>query len=183
MIGKRLNFINRICFIILVCVLFSSFAYSQKGISYEEKAVIYFCNNIKQIKKGLIDYSIRFKWQTTGYPSRLYKIADCVGDISLKQDSIPNKVKFDKLEKLISYRTFDVINITKVEGCNFLKRHIFAPFNKQIYTLHVFNAVEYKGIYFVELYLVNKNMQIWEFLVKFNNRGEPVEHCISYFIY
>ncbi len=174
---------NRICLIILICVLFNQFLYSQKQISLEEKAVVYFCNNIKQIKKSLIDYNIRFKWKTTGHHSSVYKIADCIGDISLIKGSIPNKTELNKQERLISSKTCNIINIPPVGGCNFLKKHVFAPFNKRIYTLQVFNAIEYKESYFVELYLANKNMQTWEIIVKFNQDGEFIEHCISSIIY
>lgn len=61
--------------------------------------------------------------------------------------------------------------------------YVFAPFNKRKYTLQVFNAIEYKGMHFVELYLVNKNLQTWVIGVKFNKDGEPIEHCISSIIY
>lgn len=81
MIGKKL-ILSKV-FILIIGTLFSESLLSAQELNgLEQKAVAYFCDNVKEIKQGLNDYSIRFKRETTGKPSRIYNIADCVGIFS-----------------------------------------------------------------------------------------------------
>lgn len=182
MTGKKLIFSG--AFLLLFCIsLYSQTAKTQAPSGLEAKAVAYFCHNVIRIKKNLTDYNIRFKGNTTGKSSDVYKVADCLGDISLIKDSISNKVELDNLAALNDLNENRIINTVQPNGCSFLKKKVFAPFNKRIYTLKIFNAIKYKERYFVELYLSNKNLNTWIICIEFNKNGEPLSHCTSSIIY
>lgn len=157
-------------------------AQTSNSISLEEKAVIYFCQNVHNIDRNLLDYKIRFNNYTTGKASNIFYIADCEEDISLIHNHIPNETYLDSI---------DVVNKSKKQerrkisyDCKFLKRMVVAPFNKRIYRLYVYNAIEYKNRYFVELILRNKHTETWVICVKFDKENlEPINHCVSFFIY
>jgi hypothetical protein len=182
MIGKKLN-LSKVFLLLVSTFVFVPLLNAQELNVLEQKAVAYFCNNVTEIKQGLIDYNIRFKGVTTGKPSRVYKIADCVGDIRLIKDSIPNKIELDSLENYHESKVYEKISIELSEECSFLKRNVFAPFNKRIYTLQVFNAISYKENHYVELYLSNKNLNTWVICIAFNEKGEPASHCTSFIVY
>lgn len=182
MIGKKPN-LSKGFLLLVSCFVLVPLLNAQELNGLEQKAVDYFCNNVTEIKKGLIDYNIRFKGVTNGNPSRVYKIADCVGDIRLIKDSIPNKIELDSLENCYESKVYKKISIELPEECSFLKKNVFAPFNKRIYTLQVFNAIRYKENHYVELYLANKNLNTWVICIAFNEKGEPISHCTSFIVY
>lgn len=182
MIGKKLN-LNKAFLLLVSTLVFVPLLNAQELKGLEQKAVAYFCNNVTEIKQGLIDYNIRFKGVTTGKPSRVYKIADCVGDIQLIKDIIPNKIELDSLENYHESIEYEKISIELPEKCSFLKKNVFAPFNKRVYTLQVFNSINYKGRYYVELYLANRNLNTWVICIAFNEKGVPIEHCKSFIVY
>lgn len=166
---------------ILLCVNFT-IAQDFKSGDLEKKALKYFCENISEIKQTLTKNQIRFKGATIGKYSNVYDIADCKKDISLITDSIPDKLYLDSLNNF--YKSKVVGPLTMNYECTFLKKKIFAPFNKYIYTLHLFHAINYKDFYFVEIYLVNKNKETWIVGIKFDKKSlKPVSHCTSYLIY
>lgn len=172
--------------IILFILLFSGFSLlgnSPKPYFLEQKALLYFCQNVKDINKNLIDFNVRFNGKTTGKPSSLFNIADCLGDICLIKDSIPNKNELDSLSKANKHKTYPVVSIGYPINCEFLKKHVFAPFNKRIYTLYVFNAVKYNESYYVELFLKNKNRSTWVVCIKFDESKNPVNHCSSFIVF
>ncbi|HUX53332.1 MAG TPA: hypothetical protein VMV56_02840, partial [Williamwhitmania sp.] len=142
MIVRMIKFIPILLLLIFENLTATSQPELPKGLSLEKEAVIYFCQNLNSIDKGLTDYNIRFNNYTNGVKSRIFDVADCEGDINLIKNLIPNRSYLDSL---------DCDSRSEVEkrqkilvDCKFLKKTIFAPFNKRIYTLYVFNAVEYK---------------------------------------
>jgi len=182
MTGKKLIF-SKLCLLVVFAIANVLITNAQANLSIENKAVTYFCSNINQINNKLIDYNIRFKERTTGKPSRVYDIADCFKEISLIKDSIPNESELDSLKAVHTTYEKDVISISRPLKCTFLKKVVFAPFNKRIYTLKVNNAIEYKEMHYVELYLSNKNLNTWIVCVEFNQKGEPIRHCVTSIIY
>lgn len=182
MTGKR-KILSKLCLLVFVFVVIALSTKAQSNLHLENKAVAYFCKNIKQINNRLIDYDIRFKGYTTGYPSRVYSIADCFEEISLIKDSIPNESELDSLKAVYDNFEKNRIFISQSSKCTFLKKNVFAPFNKRIYTLKVYNVIEYKDMFYVELYLSNKNFNTWIICVEFNQEGEPIRNCVSSMIY
>jgi len=180
MTGKRQNF-SKLYLLVFITVVIVLPTKAQSNLKLENKAVTYFCEKINQINSKLIDYDIRFKGYTTGYPSRVYNIADCFEEISLIKDSIPNESKLDSLKAM--HNNYEKNAISLQSKCTFLKKNIFAPFNKRIYTLKVYNAIEYNEMFYVELYLSNKNYNTWIVCVEFNQEGEPIRDCVTSMIY
>ena len=158
-------------------LLFSQVA--QQTPTLEEKALIYFCNNIESIDKSLNDYKIRFSGNTTGSASNVYDIADCIGSINLIRDSIPGENILDSLRNYHKRLNLEPkkLNFT----CKALQKRI-VPSKKQNYSLQIFHAIEYKGYYFVEIYLANKKNSSWIIAVKFDKVSlEPISYCVKYF--
>ena len=177
--GKILDKIFLLLVFMFSC--FFLFGNDLKPYLIEQKAVRYFCENVKDINKNLIDFNIRFNGKTLGgKPSSVFIIADCLGDISLMIDSIPHKNELDSISEYNKNKLHPTISIGYPEKCDFLRKYVFAPFNKWIYTLYVFNAIEYNGTYHVELYLVNKIRNSWSVVVVFDESNNPVNHCISF---
>lgn len=99
------------------------------------------------------------------------------------KDSIPNKIELDSLENFQESKVYEKKIIKLSEECSFLKRNIFAPFNKRIYTLQVFNAISYKEYHYVELYLSNKNLDTMVICIAFNEKREQISYCTSLIVY
>src|SRR5690606_21430735 len=90
----------------------------------ENKALDYFCNNISKIKPELARSNIKFTGYTFARASNVFEIANCLRDIKLIKDSIPNVELLDSLKELNAKRQFQEV---KIEAkCSFLKKRIFA---------------------------------------------------------
>ena len=173
---------NSVLILCMVLLSINSRAQSKIPQGLESKALNYFCNNISKIKKGIAENKIRFTSYTMGKPSNVYELADCRGDIKLIKDSIPNAALLDSLKKLNAGYQHQKIKIES--SCPILKKRICSPFNKNIYTLHLFHALEYKGYYYVQIFLVNRNKQTWTLGVRFDkSTSDVVDHCLSSLIY
>jgi hypothetical protein len=175
---KTLNKLLLVIFFIQIQgLLFSQVA--KQTPTLEEKALIYFCNNIESINKNLNDYKIKFSGKTTGRASNVYDIADCIGSISLIRDSIPGENILDSLKDYHKRLNLEPkkVNFT----CNALQKRIVHS-KKQNYSLQIFHAIEYKGYYFVEIFLANKKNSNWIVGVKFDKVSlEPISYCAKYF--
>jgi hypothetical protein len=171
--------------VIILCtgvLSINSLAQSTVPQGLERKALNYFCDNISNIKKGLSDNKIRFSGYTIGKVSNIYELADCIGDIELIKDSIPNVEVLDSLIELNERYQYEKIKI--ISSCPILNKHIYSPFNKNIYTLHLFHALEYNGYYYVQVFLINRNRQTWTLGVRFDKSSlDVVDHCLSSLIY
>ncbi|MDP4280869.1 MAG: hypothetical protein Q8867_01840 [Bacteroidota bacterium] len=151
----------------------------QQTLTLEEKALIYFCNNVESINKNLNDYKIKFSGKTTGSASNVYDIADCIGSINLIRDSIPGGNILDSLRDYYKGLNLEPkkLNFT----CNSLQKRIMHS-TSQNYSLQIFHAIEYKGYYFVEIFLANKKNSNWIVGVKFDRVSlEPISYCVKYF--
>jgi len=148
---------------------------SQENI-LEERALVFFCENISQIKEGIIDYNIKFSGRIMGKSSDVFDIADCLGDISLIENNIPD---IDGLDSLSTVNKKLIISSKHLKyDCGFLRKFCV---NKKSYTLRVFEAIEYKNSYYVELYLVNKRRSSWVICIKLDMvKKEPIDYCIKY---
>ncbi len=173
-IGKRQN-LSRVA---LICILLLAFSINVKSKgrydSLEQKAVIYFCENIEKLN----NYNISFGGMTAGVGGNIFDIAHCVGDIHVIKDSISNREELNNIQKQIDSTCFEKKEIN-IEKYNFFKRRIF--FNKYAFRLKVYNAIRYKGKFYVELFLLNKDMQVWIVCVEFDNSGVPISHCTNLF--
>lgn len=146
------------------------------------KAIEYFCNNIDIIIPGLEISNIRFNGKTKAAPSNVYYIADCIGEINLLKDSIPNKVYIDSLDRAFRAINYPEIKIGK--KCFKSTNRLFDLFNKSVYTLNLFNSVEYKGSIYVELYLINKKQKAYIIILKFNDQtNNNIIHFVKAWIY
>lgn len=160
--------------IILVFFVFSNVKAQEKML--EEKAIDYFCKNFEKINKEAIAFDVKFSGKTLGISSDAYDIAHCIGDINLLKDSIPISVFLDSLNNMNSKLKLKAKTIKY--DCDLFKNKFFS---KKIYSLSVFEAIEYKGAFYVELYLVNKRRSSWIFCVKFDkNKDEPSGFFIKY---
>lgn len=148
----------------------------------EEKAIDYFCNNIELIIPGLDKSIIRFSGKTKGTPSSVFNIADCIGEINLLKDSIPNKCSLDSL-----YNALSAYNYAKIETGRYCFKstgRIFDLFDKSIYVLNLFNQVEYKGDTYVELYLINDMLQAYIIVLRFHvHSNNEISHFVKSRIY
>lgn len=176
--GKRKILIKPFL-IVFLFFSFGDFLLSQESESdeVEYKAIEYFCNNIDSIIPAMEISNIRFSGKTRAAPSNVFNIADCIGEINLLKDSIPNETFIDSL-----YRAFSTINYPEIKVgrmCFRSTNRFFGWFNKSIYTLNFFNSVEYKGITYVELYLINKKLRAYIVVLKFN--GQP-NNDITHFV-
>lgn len=167
---------------LLVCIIGTT-THVNSQTNLEAKALTYFCENINSIEQKLVDYNIRFSNQTTGKTSSVYNIANCLGDIDLLTNRIPNEAELDSLTAINDTKNAGIITIHPSPNCTFLKRHVFAPFNKRVYRLKLYNAVAYHGKYYVEIFLTNKNLNTWIVCVEFNQAKEIINHCVSSTIY
>jgi len=160
--------------IVLVLIVFSNVNAQEKIL--EEKALEYFCNNIYHINKEIVSVGIKFSGKVKGISSDAYDIAHCIGDINLLKDSIPISVFLDSLNNTNSKLKLETKAINS--DCDLFKKH---SLSRKIYSLSIFQAIEYKGAYYVELYLVNRKRSSWIICVKFDKYNyEPSGFCIKY---
>jgi len=147
-----------------------------------QKAITFFCENISIIDKDLSEQKIKFDRYSNGMASKVYDIAYCTGDIDLIRNEIPNKLELDSIE--IHYSNKQCYQNISVEFCkSLLKKRIFAPFNKKIYKLYLYNPIEYNSFYFVEIYLINKRLNSEIIVIKFNKDLNVIDNCKKSIIY
>jgi hypothetical protein len=165
---------SRIFKIVLFVFIFSNVYAQDKPL--EEKALEYFCNNIKQINKDIVDLKIKFSGKTQGLASDAFDIADCIGKISFIKDSIPNASFLDSINNINSNSSLKAHPL--VSDCEFFRKRVL---DNRSYKLSVFNAIEIYDNYYVELYLVNKKRSSWVFCIKFDKKNkEPIGYCLKY---
>ncbi len=119
----------------------------------------------------------RFSGKIKTTPSNVFNIADCIGEINLLKDSIPNKVFIDSLDRIFNTINYPEIKIGR--KCFKSTNRIFDVFNKSVYTLNLFNSIEYKGSTYVELCLINKKLRAYIVVLKFNDQTNNI---ISHFV-
>jgi len=167
----------------LVCALHfflvSGYAQVPSSNIIEEKAVNYFCDYVLKDVKQISQSKILFNGATNGKPSRIYDVADCLGDINLFKDSIPNKAYLDSLEQKYSQTKSRVIKIAPINEC-FSKRSIFKKID---YGLYLYNAIEYKGNYYVEFFLANKEFDTYTIIVTLDTNLVPLNYCVKALTY
>ncbi len=181
--GKRKILIKSLI-ILFFLISFGEFLRSQerKRDEVEYKAIEYFCNNIDSIIPSLEMSNIRFSGKTKAVPSSVFNIADCIGEINLLKDSIPNKVFIDSLDKILNTINYPEIKIGR--KCFKSTNRIFDANNKSIYTLNLFNSIEYKGSTYVELFLINKKLRAYIVVLKFKDRtNNDISHFVKSRIY
>lgn len=181
MTGKRKIF--KQVYLLIIIEILAFHANAQTKLNLEEKALAYFCDNITEIDSKLNDCNIRFTGRTTGKLSRVYNIAECLGEINLMKNEIPNELELDGLTAINCSAKRNAINLSRPSKCSFLKKYIFAPYNKRIFSLSVFNAIEYHGNYYVELYLINKNLNEIIICIEFDQEKKAIKHYVSSKIY
>ncbi|WP_162428206.1 hypothetical protein [Pontibacter pudoricolor] len=182
MIGKRLNLSKKTILIVFIIFKVGSL-HSQSFPSPESKAVVYLCENILKVDPNLTKHKIKFMSRTTGRPSKVYDIANCISDINVLKDSIPNEQFLDSLENY--HKTNTSLNEQKGidTNCEFFKRRI-GFFTKNFFAMSVYNAIQYKDSYFVEIFLVNEKMGMYKIIaIEFNEQGSVVSHCLKTIIY
>jgi hypothetical protein len=176
------NFKYLVLWLIFVLSVRNSHAQYQAGRELETKAIHYFCNNIAIIKEKVTTKPIRFSGYTLAKASNVYEIADCFGDIKLIKDSIPNKLELDSLKKVNDLVPQHKIKIKA--KCSIFTKNIFSNFDRDIFTLYVFNGIEYHGYYYVQLFLFNKNQGNWTFAIRFDRKtNEAIDYCLTGTIY
>lgn len=167
----------------LVCALHfflvSGYAQVPSPNIIEEKAVNYFCNYVLKDVTQISQSKIWFNGATNGKPSNIYDVANCLGDINLFKDSIPNKAYLDSLEQKYSQTKSNVIKIAHINEC-FSKRSIF---KKKDYGLYLYNAIEYKGNYCIEFFLANKEFNTYTIVVTLDTNLVPLNYCVKAITY
>ena len=145
----------------------------------EEKAVKYFCDHVLIKEKQINQLKIQFDGATNGKPSKVYDVANCLGDINLLKDSIPNRIYLDSLEQKLSQRKRTVIKIST--ECEQLSKH--SLFGKSNYRLYLYNTIEYNGIYCVEFFLANKENSTYTIIVTLDKNLVPFNYYIKAITY
>ena len=155
-------------------VINTSIGYSQTN--FEEKAISYFCIDIIEQIPLLKDVDIVFKGHTNGRPARIYDVADCLGNINLIKDSIPNRKFLDNLENELSKIEF---NKRKIDvTCNKFKKNVFLK--RDFYYMIVYESIRYNEREVVEIFLLNKKRQMYVVVViEFDDCNQVSNFCTS----
>lgn len=168
MIGKRQNLIS----LLVVLIINITIGYSQTN--FGEKAMSYFCSDVVVDISVLENIDIVFKGYTNGYPAKVYDVADCLGDVNLIKDSIPNRQILDDLEKELSEMKF---NKRKIDvPCDRLKKKVFLK--RDVFYMTVYESIQYKENNVVEIFLLNKKRQMYVVVViEFDNSNQVSNFC------
>ncbi len=145
----------------------------------EDKAVLYLCDSILKQDEQLSNIRINFKGCTNGKSSKIYDIADCIGDINLIKDSIPNRVYLDSLEREFTKKRYSKKRIANT--CKKINYSTF--FRKSTYRMHLYHAIEYKNNYYVEIYLINKLHSTYTISIQFDKEFEIIGCFTSSLVY
>ncbi|WP_353334311.1 hypothetical protein [Bacteroides sedimenti] len=175
-----INKMKLVYFIFLLCFfIMNSSAQTYNAGVVEESAVKYFCDNVLKKEARINQLKIQFNGATNGKPSNVYDVANCLEDINLLKDSIPNKEYLDSLERKYFQIKSNVIKISsKCE--RFSKRSLF---KRNYYRLYLYNAIEYNEIYCVEFFLANKNYNTFTIIVFLDKKFVPMSYCIKAITY
>ncbi len=144
--------------IVIFCLFyFGQAAHSQNSKNLESKALEYFFENRGKIDTDLINAKISNNMTTVGRPTRIFILANAIGEINLMKDSIPNKNYLDSLEK--AYGNTPSLNSPISLTFTAPIRHHGNGIKLKLW---VYNAIEYKKTKYVELlyYLIKKQASI-----------------------
>lgn len=176
--------INLKIIVLLFAIVLSKEGYAQAitTLGLENKALDYFCAHIGNIKKDFTYTKVKFNGYTTGKASNIYEIANCVGDIKLIKDSIPNGKVLDSIKMNYAEKQYRKMKVNS--DCLALHNNASTLLEKDIYRLYLFHAIEYKGYYWVQIFLANKKQQSSTIAIRFDKiTGQIVDHCLSSLIY
>lgn len=155
--------------------------YSQINYEYkiEEIALKYFCENVLPNEPSINKLKIGFSGYTNGKPSQIYDVANCLRDIDLLKDSIPNENLLDSLESMYTKNQYNIIKV--MPKCKRLSK--ISASSKFDYRLFLYNAIMYKNNYQVEIYLVSKTSNTITIIISLDKVMTPINYCIKFISY
>lgn len=143
------------------------------------KSYSFFCNNIMKNDSILMSIDIYFDGIANKQVSDIFYIADCLNDISLIKDSIPNKKKLAKIDKKAKKQKSKKVKKLEIDYLLFLPEETMNSFN-----LLICSPLTYKESVYQEYRLINKYNEIRRIIIEIDkNTFEPIGYCSNSFIY
>lgn len=155
-----------------------SVGYSQEDL--ESKAVEYFCKNVLKIDPSLKGMDIIYNLVVEARPSKVYDVADCMGDINLLKDSIPNAVYLDSLEQAYIANQYSRKYLRL--SCSLFKKKR-SIFKRDVFYMEVYSPIIYNDKKVIEIFLHNKKVKNYRIVVLTFKEGEVSNHCLKHIIY
>lgn len=161
--------------LILLCVCPSVVNCQQY--SFEEKAIVLFCDSIGAYADSLFDTKIIFAGKIESEASRVYDVAHCFNDINLLTYSYGGQPELDSLFKVSENEDQRETAILDYKCSKFRRKTLFL---KKKYKMRVYSVNSYlsdKKV--VEITLYHKfSGHLVIFAVLFDDNGESIETCL-----
>lgn len=162
MIGIKFSLIS------LFLLTGTTISYCQDTKSLEHIAYQFFCSELNS-KPIFKDRKIRFSGKTNSLSSRVYSIADGIGDISIIKDSIPNQNYLDSLDIYYKSIQHDIILLDN----SFLQK---GSKRSSKYIMRVYHAISYQRINYVEItFHSKKEQEVITLILRFNNDSSKID--------
>jgi hypothetical protein len=119
-----------------------------------DNALKYFCDVV--LPEGFPNGIIKYKGKTEGEFSRIYNIADCIGEISLLTffaKSLSDTTYYDSIQK--PYSLLPKKELIAKSDCKRIKRFWFP--RRGIYILHIFRPIKYNNKIYIVFFVNSKH--------------------------
>ena len=149
---KNVIFIKNSTFFLILILVIKITSFNHETSDYEIKAVDYFYRSI--LKSDLSFNGVKIKESTLlNVPTRIYDLANSLGEINILKDSIPNTAYLDSIDN--SNRIAQSLNSSiKIDLKHY--KNVYPKGFK--YDMFVYTKVVYNGIYYVEILLKSKKL-------------------------
>lgn len=142
------------------------------------RSYLFFCDSIVKNDSSLVSMEIFFDGIANKQISDIFYISDCIGEISLIKDSIPNKKELNKLEKKHRKTKVNPL-VLDIKSSIFLLEETHDSLR-----LIICSPVIYKDSIYQEYKLVSKYNEVKRVIIKIDKDSfKPLNYCITSFIY
>ncbi|MFT4223741.1 hypothetical protein [Dysgonomonas sp.] len=175
--GKK-EFLKTVVFIIFLTFVQNFNAKEIINSDVTKKSYTFFCDSIMKNDSILASIDIYFDGIANKQVSDIFYIADCLNDISLIKDSIPNKKELNKLERKQKKSKINPM-LLEIQPSLFV-----AEETQHSFKLIINSPVIYRNYIYQEYKLVNKYNEIRRVIIKIDiDSFEPIDYCTKSFIY
>jgi hypothetical protein len=134
-------------------------ATEHKEVDIERKAVensyAFFCSRIIDSDSSLAEATIIFNGRTASAYSRVIYIADCIGDIDLLSNYIPNEGYLERLQAHYDMLPPECHEVSH-PGKRTKKFVLFPNRHDDLCNLYIYRPIEYRGTFYVLYYVLFK---------------------------
>jgi len=164
--------------ILLLFIVFNMAAQEEVG-TFEQEIVdnsyTFFCEQIIDSDENLTDVTIRFNGKTSTAYSRVIYVANCLGDIDLVTNQIPNRDYIYDLQEHYDKMPPHYIKVSDLDSRT--KKFVFKKSNKILADLYIFRPIVYRDYHYILFYILfGKEFKIF-YGIRLDEEHQVIDFC------